>query len=81
MMINIQSIQRCLMMKYILIQNKEEILPYLPTINQAKILAVDTETTGLDPHTAKLRLIQTAVETLQNFTQVRSCELVYMRGR
>ena len=51
-------------MKYILIQNKNEIIPYLPEIKQAKILAVDTETTGLDPHTAKLRLIQIAAAGL-----------------
>jgi DNA polymerase-1 len=48
-------------MQYILISNKNEIAPYLPAIKQANILAVDTETTGLDPHTDKLRLIQIAV--------------------
>lgn len=52
------------MIEYTLIQNKSNIIPYLPEIKQTKILAVDTETTGLDPHTAKLRLIQIAAAGL-----------------
>ena len=47
-------------MEYILITGKEELLPYAPVINCAKVLAVDTETTGLDPHTDRIRLIQIA---------------------
>ncbi|MCL2060050.1 MAG: bifunctional 3'-5' exonuclease/DNA polymerase [Oscillospiraceae bacterium] len=47
-------------MEYIVITSKEALLPYLPTIKRAKVLAVDTETTGLDPHTARVRLIQLA---------------------
>ena len=54
-------------MKYILILNKNEIIPYLPAIKQANILAVDTETTGLDAHTSRLRLIQIAVAGLPVF--------------
>ncbi|MCL2815026.1 MAG: hypothetical protein FWD23_10550 [Oscillospiraceae bacterium] len=54
-------------MEYILILNKNDIIPYLPEIKQAKIIAVDTETTGLDPHTDKLRLIQIAVAGLPVF--------------
>ncbi len=33
----------------------------------AKVIAVDTETTGLDPHTSRLRLIQMAVEGSDTF--------------
>ena len=51
-------------MQYILILDKNDIIPYVPAIKQAKILAVDTETTGLDAHTARLRLIQIAVAGL-----------------
>ena len=51
-------------MKYIMILNKDEIIPHLPEIKQANILAVDTETTGLDAHTDRLRLIQIAVSGL-----------------
>ncbi|MCL2774186.1 MAG: ribonuclease D [Oscillospiraceae bacterium] len=54
-------------MKYILISDKSEIIPYLPEIRQAKIIAVDTETTGLDPHTDKIRLIQIAAAGLPVF--------------
>ena len=35
-------------------------IPYISAVEQAKILAVDTETTGLDPHVNQLRLIQIA---------------------
>ena len=51
-------------MKYIIILNKNEILPYLAEIKQADVLAVDTETTGLDAHTDRLRLIQIAAAGL-----------------
>jgi DNA polymerase-1 len=51
-------------MKFIKIFNENEINPYLTEIKQAKILAVDTETTGLDPHVDKLRLIQIAAAGL-----------------
>ncbi|MCL2776102.1 MAG: bifunctional 3'-5' exonuclease/DNA polymerase [Oscillospiraceae bacterium] len=51
-------------MEFIKISNKQEIIPYLLSLKQAKVLAVDTETTGLDPHTDKLRLIQIAAAGL-----------------
>jgi len=51
-------------MHFIKIVSKQEIEPYLPMLKQAKALAVDTETTGLDPHTDKLRLIQIAADGL-----------------
>jgi len=47
-------------MHFIKISNKQELEPYLPLLKQAKAFAVDTETTGLDPHVDKLRLIQLA---------------------
>jgi len=50
--------------EFIKISNKQEIIPYLLSLKQAKVLAVDTETTGLDPHTDKLRLIQIAAAGL-----------------
>ena len=36
-------------------------MPHVSVIKQAKVIAVDTETTGLDPHMHKLRLIQIAI--------------------
>jgi len=54
-------------MHFIKINNKQALTPYLPLLNQAKIIAVDTETTGLDPHTDKLRLIQIAADGLPIF--------------
>jgi len=54
-------------MKYIKIMSKQDIMPHLPAIGQAKILAVDTETTGLNPHDHKLRLIQIAIAGLPVF--------------
>ena len=47
-------------MEYVLITQKEDLLPLLPALMRAKVLAVDTETTGLDPHTDRVRLIQLA---------------------
>ena len=54
-------------MKYIKILRQQDIAPYMPSLKQAKILAVDTETTGLDPYNAKLRLIQIAAADLPVF--------------
>lgn len=51
-------------MDYRLVTCKEELAPYLPAIKQAKVLAVDTETTGLNPHTDRIRLIQVASDGL-----------------
>jgi len=51
-------------MHFIKISNNQEIAPYLPLLKQAKAFAVDTETTGLDPHLNKLRLIQIAADEL-----------------
>jgi DNA polymerase-1 len=41
-----------------------DLMPYMEKLTAAKVLAVDTETTGLDPHTCQLRLIQLATEDL-----------------
>ena len=54
-------------MEYLLITGKEELLPYVPVIKRAKVLAADTETTGLDPHTDRIRLIQIVSEGLPVF--------------
>jgi DNA polymerase-1 len=51
-------------MQYVRIFSKDELEPYLPALKQAKVLAVDTETLGLDPHNDKLRLIQIAAQGL-----------------
>ena len=51
-------------MGYMLITDKDEILPHFNALKLAKVLAVDTETTGLNPHSDRLRLIQLATEGL-----------------
>ena len=48
-------------MEYQWIRTPSELLTYLPTIDESGLIAVDTETTGLDPHMDRLRLIQLAV--------------------
>lgn len=48
-------------MEYQWIRTPSELLTFLPAILQTGLFAVDTETTGLDPHMDKLRLIQLAV--------------------
>ena len=45
-------------MEYILIQTPEEGQPYLLKLKNAEVLAVDTETTGLDVHKDMLRMVQ-----------------------
>ena len=44
--------------KYHLIRSVEALQPYMPELLTAKVMGVDTETTGLDPHKDRLRLIQ-----------------------
>lgn len=51
-------------MDYILIDNGEALKAQIPALLKSKVLAIDTETTGLSPREHKLRLIQIASETL-----------------
>lgn len=53
--------------EYRIIKQPSDLLPYLPTLQSASHLAVDTETTGLDPHSDRLRLIQLGVSGLPIF--------------
>jgi len=48
-------------MQFVKIYTMQDIAPYLPLLTQAKTLAIDTETTGLNPHNHRLRLVQIAV--------------------
>lgn len=50
------------MSEYIYITTLESADKYLRLYENAKVVGVDTETTGLDPHTNKIRLIQLAAE-------------------
>lgn len=54
-------------MKFLLINNINDILPYEKELLNASVIAIDTETTGLDPHKDKIRLIQLAIEGLPVF--------------
>lgn len=42
----------------------DDFMLYWEKLTAAKVIAVDTETTGLDPHTCEIRLIQLAAEDL-----------------
>lgn len=46
---------------YRLIRSAGDLMPHLPKLLAARVIGVDTETTGLDPHTDRLRLIQLAL--------------------
>lgn len=46
---------------HILVQTPSHLAEIVPTLSEAKVLAVDTETTSLDPFLGKLRLIQLAI--------------------
>jgi len=50
------------MKKWLLITNLYELDQVVEKLKIARVMAIDTETTGLDPYRAKLRLIQIAVE-------------------
>lgn len=43
-----------------LILHPDELIPFMGALKKQKIISIDTETTGLDPHTHKIRLIQIA---------------------
>ncbi|HML45710.1 MAG TPA: bifunctional 3'-5' exonuclease/DNA polymerase, partial [Clostridia bacterium] len=46
------------------IRRTKDFDPYLPALRAARVLAVDLETTGLDPYASGIRLIQIAAEGL-----------------
>lgn len=48
-------------MEYAIIRSREQALPYVDRLLASKVMAVDLETTGLDPHRDRIRLIQLAV--------------------
>ncbi|MFN8672141.1 MAG: DNA polymerase [Candidatus Sericytochromatia bacterium] len=45
-------------MDYLYITQEKQLIDILPNIKNSLELAIDTETTGLDPYTSKLRLLQ-----------------------
>lgn len=49
-------------MEFLLIHHINDILPYERELLSSSVIAIDTETTGLDPHADKIRLIQLAAE-------------------
>ena len=50
--------------EYVIVRSPKELARYIPAVKRAKVLAVDTETTGLNPHADRVRLIQLAAERL-----------------
>jgi len=51
-------------MDNVFINTADELNQYLSAVKQSKVIAVDTETTGLNPHTDRIRLVQLAAEGL-----------------
>jgi len=45
---------------YLMVDNESKLKEAIALLSSAKSIAIDTETTGLDPYTSKLRLIQLA---------------------
>ena len=54
-------------MDFKLIKEKDALVEYLPNLIKAKVMAVDTETTGLNPRIDRIRLIQLAVAGMPVF--------------
>ncbi len=50
------------MSDWLLIERMDQLQNISASLRSARVMGVDTETTGLDPHTDRLRLIQIAVE-------------------
>jgi len=50
------------MQEWLLIETADQVEEVSVGLKSAEVIGVDTETTGLDPHTSRLRLIQIAVE-------------------
>ncbi|MDJ0717472.1 MAG: bifunctional 3'-5' exonuclease/DNA polymerase [Prochloraceae cyanobacterium] len=48
--------------EYVLVEDLEQLEKAIANLNSARVIGIDTETTGLDPHKASLRLIQLAAE-------------------
>lgn len=54
-------------MEFLMINHIQDILPYEEELINAAVMAIDTESTGLDPHKNKIRLVQLAVEGMPVF--------------
>lgn len=54
-----------------IILHPEDLTPFLNILREQKVLSVDTETTGLDPHIHKIRLLQIA--WVDDFVLVIDC--------
>jgi len=66
-------------MTYLRIDTPDQLLPYLDSLRRTGTLAVDTETTGLDPRADRLRLVQIAAQGLP--VLVLDCAVFLPDGR
>ena len=64
--------------KWIYIDNYKKLETAIDIFLSVKVLAIDTETTGLDPHINRLRLIQIAMEG--NPTYILDCYKILPKG-
>lgn len=55
------QLAKALTVEYILVQSVEQLNEVVPRLAASKVLAVDTETTSLDPLTGQIRLLQLAI--------------------
>ncbi len=53
--------------EYVLVEDSEQLSNAIAKLKTAQVIAIDTETTGLDPHKSKVRLIQLAVDNQPAF--------------
>ncbi len=66
------------MTEYVLIRDGSDLKKYEKSIEAASVVAVDTETTGLDPHRDTIRLIQLAVPRMP--VLIVDCQRVLPEG-
>lgn len=71
--LSVKHIRLVAMGKWILIDTPEQLEAVSARLESAKVLAIDTETTGLDPHTSRLRLIQIAVKGSTTLIFILDC--------
>ena len=65
--------------RYEMVTEPAQLETVLPQLLDAPVVAVDTETTGLDPLTDRLRLIQLATPTLTVIVDVQTCPVQALR--
>lgn len=66
--------------RYIFIDSQAAMGEVLPELEKAEIIAIDTETTGLDPYTATLLLVQIGLPDIAYIFDARVIDFESLRG-